>query len=121
MNLRDHYRENRLSKLKNQKLYYNTNHHIKKYRDYLNNDIKKFNTELDFSIDELRERLKNECFYCGENIKSRGLDRKDNSIGHTIDNTVVCCELCNMTRGNRFSVDEMMLIGDVIKKIKINR
>ena len=120
-NLRKHYSDNRPSKLESQRLYRNKNHHIKKYRDYLKNDIEKFNTELDFSKDELKERLKSECFYCGESDKNRGLDRIDNMKGHTVENTVVCCELCNMTRGDRFSVDEMKLLGYVIKKIKMNR
>ncbi len=120
-NLRNHYNNNRISKLEKQRLYQNKNHHIKKYRDYLKNDLKKFNTELNFSKIELKERLKSECFYCGEIDKNRGLDRIDNTKGHTIENTVVCCELCNMTRGDRFSVDEMKLLGYVIKKIKKDR
>jgi hypothetical protein len=121
LNLKKHYKENRLSKLQNQKIYQTKNHHIKKYREYLKNDIKKFNSSLDFSIDELKERLKDNCFYCGENISNRGLDRIDNNKGHLLENTLVCCELCNMTRGSRYSVDEMILLGEVIKKIKKNR
>jgi hypothetical protein len=121
LNLKKHYRENRLSKLKNQKIYQHSNHHIKKYRDYQKSDIEKFNSYLNFSIDELKDRLMKSCFYCGENISNRGLDRIDNNKGHLLENTLVCCELCNMTRGNRFSVDEMILLGETIKKIKLNR
>lgn len=118
LNLKKHYKENRASKLQSQKIYQTKNHHIKKYRDYLKNDIDKFNSSLDFSINELKERLKDDCFYCGENVSNRGLDRIDNNKGHLLENTLVCCELCNMTRGNRYSVDEMILLGEVIKKIK---
>ena len=121
LNLKKHYNENRLSKLKNQKIYQIKNHHVKKHRDYLKYDIKKFNTILDFSISELKERLKNNCFYCEESVTNRGLDRIDNSKGHILENTLVCCELCNMTRGNRYSVEEMLLLGSIIKKIKNER
>lgn len=121
LNLRNHYKENKLSKLEKQKLYQIKNHHIKKYRDYQRNDLNKFNTNLNFSIDNLKIRLKESCFYCGDSVNNRGLDRIDNKKGHLLENTIVCCELCNMTRGDRFSVDEMKLLGIVIKKIKENR
>jgi|688.fasta_scaffold1280050_2 hypothetical protein len=121
INQKEHYKNNRLSKLEKQKIYQTKNHHIRKYREYLKKDIEKFNTILDFSINELKNRLKDSCFYCGETKSNRGLDRKDNNIGHTLQNTLVCCELCNMTRGNRYSVEEMTLLGKVIKKIKDSR
>ena len=121
LQLKNNYKNNRLFRLEKQKIYRGKNHHIKKYRDYLKNDINKFNTTLDFSINELKERLNDSCFYCDDKVSNRGLDRIDNSKGHTLKNTLVCCELCNMTRGNRYSVQEMLLLGNVIKKIKKNR
>jgi len=71
-----------------------------------------------YSVWDLVKRLKNsECVYCG-NKENLGLDRINNNLGHTISNTVVSCELCNMTRGKRFTVKEMKMIGKVIQKIK---
>ena len=35
------------------------------------------------------------CFYCGENEKRIGIDRIDNSIGYTKENSVSCCKICN--------------------------
>jgi hypothetical protein len=35
------------------------------------------------------------CSYCNDPIEGIGLDRKDNSIGYTIDNVVACCTTCN--------------------------
>lgn len=57
------------------------------------------------------------CIYCGhdENI---GLDRVDNSKGHTLDNVVTCCYLCNMTRNNYYTFEEFKLIGSAIKQIR---
>ena len=38
-----------------------------------------------------------ECVYCGNtNRRDFGLDRRDNDSGHSIDNVVICCELCNV-------------------------
>ena len=34
-------------------------------------------------------------------------------------NTLVCCELCNLTKGKRFSVEEMKVIGLAIKSLNI--
>lgn len=64
------------------------------------------------------------CYYCylpNDVETGRGLDRLDNSKDYTLDNVVSCCALCNSTRGNRFSVNEMKLIGKIIKEIKLNR
>ena len=42
------------------------------------------------------------CHYCGkEGWKVIGCDRIDNSLPHTEDNVVPCCEECNTKRGNK--------------------
>jgi hypothetical protein len=72
---------------------------------------------LDFTRDEFYNWIENSCcYYCDSNeIKTLGLDRIDNSKGHTKNNTVVCCELCNTTKGHRFTVEQMKKLGEVIK------
>ena len=64
--------------------------------------------------------LTKECIYCGDNLNI-GCDRIDNSKGHTKDNVVPCCYICNCARNNNFSFDEMKEIGVVIKSIKTRR
>lgn len=75
----------------------------------------------------------NRCHYCGDVIEWRDrnsksnpnncyyLDRKDNLIGYTKENCVVCCSLCNLTRHIRFSYTEMLLLGKTIGEIKKKR
>jgi hypothetical protein len=76
----------------------------------------------------------NECFYCNSKVewtphstgskkynKSYNLDRKDNEKGYIKDNCVVCCTLCNFTRGNRFSFEEFSLFKDSLKEIAKQR
>ena len=56
-------------------------------------------------------------WYCGD-TEDIGLDRIDNTKGHTKDNVVPCCYICNTTRGSNFTYEEMKIIGKTIKEIK---
>lgn len=60
------------------------------------------------------------CHYCGSSVKI-GADRIDNAIGHTQTNVIPACPLCNRTRSNRFTVEEMKQIGEVIARIRKQR
>lgn len=72
----------------------------------------------DITIDWMIENIfRKKCVYCGDTSKL-GCDRKDNNKGHTIDNVVPCCYTCNTVRNNNFSYEEMLVLGDTIKKIK---
>ncbi len=81
----------------------------------LDKNKKDFNLTLDW----VKENLQKPCTYCG--FESNGFDRKDNSIGHTIDNCVPCCTECNNGRMNNFTHEEFFIIGDAIRQIKIKR
>jgi len=68
------------------------------------------------------------CCYCGVAIEwvphhhneygCYHLDRKDNALGYTKNNCVVCCSLCNMVKGKTLSHEEMMLLQDGLWKIQ---
>jgi hypothetical protein len=60
------------------------------------------------------------CIYC-KSIQNIGCDRIDNTIGHIKTNVVPCCRICNTTRMNNFSHEEMFLLGEVIQKINKNK
>jgi hypothetical protein len=72
-----------------------------------------------------------ECHYCGTSILwsiradqktlRHNLDRKDNSIGYTLDKCVVCCYDCNVTKGDRFTYKEFMLLAPILKAIAQRR
>ncbi len=64
-------------------------------------------TQADF------ERLiKQPCIYCGGRLPktSSGIDRKNNSKGYSLKNSVPCCARCNRMKNKFLSFDEMMLI-----------
>ena len=67
------------------------------------------------------------CHYCNKEIfwsssykdksKPYNIDRKDNRLGYSKENCVVCCWDCNFIKGRFFSYEEMVELGPVIKKI----
>lgn len=87
-------------------------------RSYLSSDKSKgFINNL--TAEDIITALHYSCTYCG--FPSTGLDRKDNSKGHTLENTVPCCIECNLARKDIFSQEETLIIGDAIKYVKENR
>lgn len=78
---------------------------------------REFNLDRDWFVKNI---LKSQCIYCGSKEKL-GCDRIDNSKGHTYDNVVPCCYVCNCARNNNFSFDEMKILGKTIKKIMEDR
>ena len=70
------------------------------------------------------------CHYCARAIvwkpyncsdSPSNLDRKDNALGYTKDNCVVCCWTCNQVKGNRFSYEEMLLLAPALQEIRESR
>lgn len=80
---------------------------------------RRFNYDLttDWIIDNI---LFKNCVYCNSN-EFIGCDRVDNNKGHTKNNVVPCCVSCNITRGNNYTYEEMIILGKTIKEIKHNR
>lgn len=61
------------------------------------------------------------CCYCGTTAEPIGSDRLNNDKGHTRENVVPCCKICNKVRNNIFTHEEMKLLGRTISKIKADR
>ncbi len=85
---------------------------------------------IDLSYENFLEFTKtNECVYCGEKVtwakfypqkfgQNYNLDRKDNSLGYTKGNCAVCCWSCNDIKSDRFTYEQMLQIGALIKSWK---
>lgn len=66
------------------------------------------------------------CHYCnaevrwseknirGAKLTGYNLDRKNNDLGYSFDNCVVCCKRCNLAKLNHFSYEEWLQIGRLI-------
>lgn len=80
---------------------------------------------LEWSIPETEycKLINQNCHYCGSKLNETGigLDRKDNKFGYFIENVVPCCRLCNVTRQDNYTYNEMLLLAEAIKKILMNR
>lgn len=61
------------------------------------------------------------CHYCSHlvvvNSSAYRLDRKDNTVGYTKENCVVCCGECNRIKSDLYSYEEMVEIGKALSAL----
>ena len=94
-------------------------------------DAKDRNYCWDLTDDEFFSLCKASCFYCGDlprNVSKspyatgdfvyNGIDRKDNSMGYTKENTVTCCRICNRAKSNLSYEDWMSYLSRVAMRQK---
>jgi hypothetical protein len=87
----------------------------RKYYKYRQFDRKNGYKEMEMGVREFCKKLSDaKCIYCNSR-DDVGCDRIDNKSGHHETNTVWACQLCNMTRGDRFTVEQMKKLGKIIK------
>ena len=100
------------------KVKYSERRHFRKVQYYKSKD-KGEGRVCDLTLDFMKNSLESPCIYCG--FPSTGLDRIDNSLGHTMKNCVPACKECNTGRMDNFTHEEMFKIGKVIREIKLAR
>lgn len=74
-------------------------------------NAEKRNLCFSLTAEQFEELIQKECFYCGEKPKNKlngkwfngeyfynGIDRVNNDIGYTLENSVSCCEACNKAK-----------------------
>lgn len=106
---------------------------------YIYNELKthrKNNIDFTLTFEEFTEKIKNNyCHYCGDilifekysrnwgesNSRSHKLDRKNNELGYTNENTVCCCWDCNRLKSNRYTYEEFIQFSPILKKIRTDR
>jgi predicted transcriptional regulator len=73
--------------------------------------------------EEFSEINSHMCFYCEYALPEfgAGIDRCDSDLSYCTSNVVPCCTTCNRIKSNRFSKEEMLLIGKTIKAIQFAR
>lgn len=52
--------------------------------------------EFSLSVDDFEKIVSEPCHYCGDYFV--GIDRKDNSKGYTLENSLPCCKHCNIAK-----------------------
>jgi len=77
------------------------NHSISgKYQTY-KASAKKRDMVFDLTKEDFKTFWQKPCHYCDSPIEKIGIDRKDNSIGYTLDNCLSCCNICNFGKNIR--------------------
>jgi hypothetical protein len=88
------------------------------------------NISVSLTYDEYIEFTKIKlCHYCNRDIVwieyrkwihgwvgGHNLDRKDNALGYSTDNCVVCCPRCNRIKSDDISYNLILKIGNLIKE-----
>lgn len=74
----------------------------------------------DLGLDEMVSLLRQPCHYCGTTAEPRGLDRIDNSKAHVKGNVLPACAACNIARGDRLTVAEMVIVGKALAESRAN-
>ncbi len=93
-----------------------------RYNELLKNSVRR-NYEITLTFEEFLTFTKiNNCHYCLEHIiwypytrdivnrkamsRKYQLDRKNNDLGYTLENCVVCCTRCNYSKNARYTYEE---------------
>jgi hypothetical protein len=77
--------------------------------------------KCDLTTAEVLHLITKPCVYCGTQDSPRGLDRIDNARPHIKGNVRPACAPCNFARGDRFTAEEMDLIGATIRLVMERR
>lgn len=95
------------------------------------------NYEFSLNFEQFDKLIQCDCYYCGrepeihkgdlrrlqekEPFKRNGIDRSNNDLGYTVENSVPCCTMCNFAKLN-FSIDEFSnWLKRLINYQKINK
>ena len=73
------------------------------------------------TFEQFQELIKNNsCIYCNNDLPKiiGGLDRKNNEIGYTVENSAPCCTNCNKFKGKYLSFEEMNQIIALLGKLR---
>jgi hypothetical protein len=77
---------------------------------------------FDITLEDFKGLVALSCLYCGDDIAPRGVDRWDNKIGYTFENSRPCCGPCNRmkcTMSSREFVDRCKRISSRVQLVGI--
>jgi hypothetical protein len=82
--------------------------------------------EFTITLEEYSVKITQPCYYCKnqlykKSVRGVGLDRLDNSIGYTNDNTVSCCYVCNTIKNNFLTAEETQVAVKAIIRLRAKK
>jgi hypothetical protein len=80
-------------------------------------------TWCDLTLEEYTVLISQPCHYCDGPLPKYGggLDRIDSDKPYSLENSVPACAYCNEIKGRALTHEEMMLMGDTVRRIRIRR
>jgi hypothetical protein len=104
-------------KLKKKNWYQKRKHDADVRYKNLKSIAKQRNLCFTLSLNEYSVLIKQTCHYCNSSLEKHigsGIDRKNNSIGYTLDNSVPCCTDCNLGKGEHYSYEEWKVMVNAL-------
>ena len=101
-----------------------TNHRSPSYRWHLlKQNGKKRNLEVTLTRDQFEEVSKQPCHYCNGVLDTDSgwgshIDRLDNNLGYTIENSVSCCDFCNRIKQDLLTPNENEKVIELIVRMR---
>jgi len=89
----------------------------------MNAEARKRKLEVTITFEDFCElRKRNACHYCSKKLPDAGsgMDRKDNAKGYIVGNVVPCCDLCNRTKNQYLSYEEMQVVMAFRAALEVN-
>jgi hypothetical protein len=72
------------------------------------NGAKKRGIKFPLTLKDYLKISDSPCFYCGDQKVRNGVDRKNNSVGYTSENSAPCCSKCNLMKRD-YSIREFLI------------
>lgn len=93
---------------------------------------------FELTTEQFKILINSKCYYCGVlphkeyptlgtrsnkkvvlngYILYNGIDRKNNTIGYTLENSVSCCEKCNYSKGSLTDIEFIELISNIYNNL----
>lgn len=79
---------------------------------------KRRNYDWDLTFEQWETIIQDDkCHYCDDPLDETGcgVDRKDNTLGYTLHNSIACCGRCNRIKGDNLTYDEMVIAMAAVK------
>ena len=89
------------------------------YKKYKHNAHKR-GLNFEISLDDFKILSLSECYYCGEIKDINGLDRVNNDMHYSKDNTVPCCKTCNFAKHKLCQADFISLARKISKRFPLD-
>lgn len=84
------------------------------HKNYIQS-ARKRNLLWELNIQQFLGLILNECFYCGQ-FPANGIDRKDNSQGYLLKNSVSCCSQCNYSKRQQTEIEFLNWVSRIAAK-----